>query len=448
MVIAARVAGPAPTRQIAEWIATVPAPPPAPLEWARHALLDWIGVAIAGSREPLARILREEFTANGTCTLLGTGGRTSLHHAALVNGAAGHALDYDDVSREMYGHPTAPVAPALLAVAEATGADGGAILEALAIGIEVECALGEMTGGGHYNLGFHATGTLGSFGAVAACARVLRLDAGRSAHALGLAASMAAGLKVNFGTMAKPLHAGTAAANGLLAARLAARGLTASAEAIEAPQGFLATQAPGAVAAPFRPNPDAPWWIERTLFKYHAACYSTHATIAGVRRLRADHDLRLTDMAALTLTVHPRHLKVCNIGEPRTGLEMKFSLRQLAVAALDGLDTGALTTYSDANACEPRYVAARRRVTVRTDPGRDRMTALVEILLTDGRRVETEIDTGQPARDLDAQWTRLTAKFATLAAPVVGEDRARNAIGAVEGLDRKQSLHTLMRAVS
>jgi 2-methylcitrate dehydratase PrpD len=258
---------------------------------------------------------------------------------------------------------------------------------------------------------------------------------------------MAAGLKVNFGTMTKPFHAGTAAANGLLAARLAARGFTASSDAIEGAQGFLATQAPESVAAAFRPDPAAPFWIERTLFKYHAACYSTHATIEAVRQLRRDQGIGLDDMAAIRLTVHPRHLKVCNITDPETGLQMKFSLRQIAVAALDGLDTGALATFSDANACDPRYVSARQRVTVETDPDRDRMTARVVLTLADGREVAAEADTGQPATDLDAQWDRLAAKFVSVAAPVIGSDRAAKAVAQVAALDQAGDIGALMEAV-
>lgn len=448
MVIAETIAPPpAPTRDIAGWLASGAVPSATARVWAKHALLDWLGVAVAGAREPLSEMLREELAAGGPCTLVGSGARAGAHHAALINGSAGHALDYDDVSREMYGHPTAPVAPALLALAEITGSGGAALLDALVAGIEAEAALGEMTRGGHYNLGFHATGTIGAFGAAAGAARLMGLDAEAAARALGLAASMVAGLKVNFGTMAKPFHAGTAAANGLLAARLAARGFTASPEAIEAPQGFLATQAPDSVPEPFRPDPAAPFRIERTLFKHHAACYSTHATIEAVRHLRRAHGIGLDDMSEIRLTVHPRHLKVCDIPEPETGLQMKFSLRQIAVAALDGLDTGRLATFTDAVARDPRYVAARGRVTVETDASRDRMTARVVIRLTDGREVTAESDTGQPAGDLPGQWDRLAAKFRAIAAPVIGEPRADAAIGLVASLDQAGDIAALMEAV-
>jgi len=448
MVIAEQIPpSPAPTRDIAAWIAAGAAPTAVALTWARHVLLDWLGVTLAGAAEPLAGMLRDELAGDGPCTLIGSSAQANPHHAALINGAAGHALDYDDVSREMYGHPTAPVAPALLALAEATDATGLDVLDALVAGVEAECALGEMTRGGHYNLGFHATGTIGAFGAAAGAARLLRLDAEATARALGLAASMAAGLKVNFGSMAKPFHAGTAAANGLLAARLAARGFTASPEAIEAPQGFLATQAPDHVVEPFRPDPAAPFWIERTLFKYHAACYSTHATIEAMAHLRDSHRIGLDDMRAIRLTVHPRHLKVCNIQEPETRLQMKFSLRQLAAAALDGLDTAALATFSDANARDPRYVAARQRITVRTDPDRDRMTAHIEIDLADGTTLTAETDVGQPATDLPGQWDRLAAKFCTLSTPAIGVRRAAEVVDHVATLDQAADIRALMAAL-
>jgi 2-methylcitrate dehydratase PrpD len=434
------------TAQIAEWLATAPTAGPRAQEWARHALLDWLGVTLAGVQEPLAGMLRDELAGDGLCTLIGARAQANPHHAALINGATGHALDYDDVSREMYGHPTAPVAPAVLALAEVTGASGTDVLDALVAGVEAECALGKATLGSHYNLGFHATGTIGAFGAAAGCARLMQLDVASAARALGLVASMAAGLKCNFGTMTKPFHAGTAASNGLLAARLAARGFTANPEAIEAPQGFLATQSPEFETLLFRSNPNAPYWIERTLFKYHAACYSTHATIEAVEDLRKEHGIGLDNMAAMTLTVHPRHLKVCNIAEPETGLEMKFSLRQIAVAALDGLDTSQLATFTDANANDPRYVEARKRVTVETEPERDRMTARVLVRLKNGRKIMTEADVGQPATDLYHQWDRLTVKFLAVAEPVIGISRSLETLERVATLDQASDVGELLAA--
>lgn len=188
MVIAAADHAAQVTREIADWIAAGQPHNQSSRVWARHALLDWIGVAIAGAGEPLVGILRDEMAGPGPCTLIG-GGRRGLHDAALINGAAGHALDYDDVVSALNGHPTAPVAPAVLALAEMTGASGAALIDALICGIEAEAALGAMTCGSHYAKGFHATGTLGTFGAAAGCARLMGLEARKVGAALGIAAS-------------------------------------------------------------------------------------------------------------------------------------------------------------------------------------------------------------------------------------------------------------------
>jgi 2-methylcitrate dehydratase PrpD len=263
------------TRGLADWSARfgMNATTASADRWARHALLDWFAVTIAGAKEPLAAILADEFRSSttGPCTIIASDSKASLHDAALVNGAVSHALDYDDVNRLMHGHPTVPVAASVLALGEMMGKSGRDVLTAFIAGYEVECRLGDMCGDGHYEQGFHATGTMGTFGAAAGAANLLGLDADRTAMALGIAASEASGLKINFGTMTKPLHAGKAAQNGLIAARIAARGFTARADAIEAPQGFLQTQAPGFKPEAMRPDPKAPLAVEENLFKYHAA---------------------------------------------------------------------------------------------------------------------------------------------------------------------------------
>jgi 2-methylcitrate dehydratase PrpD len=420
--------------------------------WARHAILDWFGVAIAGAREPLAAILAEEFTGGGNAraTLVALNGTAALHDAALVNGAVSHALDFDDVNRQMHGHPTAPVASAVLALGEVLGSSGRDIVLAFIAGYEVECRIGDMCGDAHYDKGFHATGTFGTFGAAAGAARLMGLDADQTAIALGIAASQASGLKLNFGTMTKPLHAGKAAANGLIAARLAARGFTARSDAIEAPQGFTATQAPGFTAQAVRPDPKAPLAVEENLFKYHAACYLTHSSIEAIRDLRRKHGIGLDDLEAMTLHVDPGHLKVCNIPEPANGLEVKFSIRHLTGMALDGIDTAALETYSDASAREPRYTSARERIRIepRIAAREERHGAAVSLKLKDGRTLTAEANVGIPSADLADQQAKLVAKFRALADPVIGRDRAQSAETMLSKLDQLPDIKSLMRAVA
>lgn len=441
------------TRQIASWAAHLRSEDitPRARRWATHALLDWVAVTLAAKSEPLVAILVDELANDqpGRCTVVGQGRRTSLLNAALINGAASHALDYDDVTRAMNGHPSVPVVPAVLALAEERGATGREVLDAIVAGVEVECAIGDMTQGGHYAQGFHATGTLGCFGAAVAASRILRLDAETTARALAIAGTQAAGLKCNFGTMVKPFHAGKAASNGLLAARLAARGFTSNLETIETAQGFADTLCPDFVATPFRPDPGAPYEIEKTLFKYHAACYSTHAMLEAVHHLRNAHAVKLDDFERMSIFVHTRAAGNCSIPDPTTGLQVKFSLRHLAVMALDGIDTAALDTYTDANANAPQYVAARQRVTIDYDAARDRMTARVVIDLKDGRTLVGDADTGQPAADLDEQWDKLSDKFTAITSgPLGGANRSREVIGTVAEIDSEPDMTGLMSKIS
>jgi 2-methylcitrate dehydratase PrpD len=440
---------PGTTRELANWVSGFEGATPTARLWARHALLDWAAVTVAGSREPLAGMMVEEFGApTGPCTLVATGRRAAPHDAALVNGAVGHALDYDDVHFAMHGHPTVPVAPVVLALGEALGRTGRDVLDAFVAGYEAECQIGAMAGFGHYDKGFHATGTIGTFGAAAAASWLLRLDAGRTANALGMAAAQAAGLKAMFGTMTKPFHAGKAAANGLVAARLAARGFTANTAGIEAPQGFAVTQAPGFAATQVRPDPEAPFAIEGNLFKYHAACYLTHSAIEAIGKLRERHGVRLDDLKALTVFAEAAIPQVCDIRAPRTGLEVKFSIRHLAALALDGADTAALDLYTDAVAADARLSDARAKICVERRAFPSRSAAAVALETRNGRTLVAEADVGVPAADTGAQWVRLTAKARSIAVPVIGADRVEAVIGAVDRLEQAGEVTDLMRLLA
>lgn len=442
------------TRSLAGWSAefSTAATTQSADTWARHALLDWFAVTIAGAREPLADILTEEFksSSSGPCTVVARGTKASLHDAALVNGAISHALDYDDVNRLMHGHPTAQVGAAVLALGEALGSSGREVLTAFIAGYEVECRLGHMCGDGHYEHGFHATGTIGTFGAAAGAANLLRLSAEQTTMALGIAASEASGLKINFGTMTKPLHAGKAAMNGLMAARIAARGFTARDDAIEAPQGFLQTQAPGFTPEPMRPDANAPLAVEENLFKYHAACYLTHSPIEAIRELKRQHNIGPDDVKLMTLHIDPGHLKVCCIPEPKTGLEIKFALRHLAGMALAGVDTAALGTYSDENALDPRYISIRDRVQLAPEPreGRERHGADVSLELNDGRQIKISYNVGIPASDVAAQEAKLVAKFNALVEPVLGRAKTKTALDMIMRFEKLPSLKGLMETVA
>lgn len=422
----------APTRALAAWVAATPGSvvDARALRWARHCLMDWIGVTVAGAGDPLVAILLDEALADGgdgDIPLVGLSQSLRPSDAILVNGAAGHALDFDDVNRTMHGHPTVAVMPAVLTAAIVEGYTLEEALRSFVIGYEIACRVGDMTGDGHYDTGWHATATVGTFGAAAGVCHLLGLDAERTAHALGLATTLASGLKSQFGTMGKPLHAGRAAQNGTKAARWAARGFVSRPDGLECVQGFWETQGPDATPYDMDWTPGTRFLIERNLFKFHAACYMTHSAIEANRTLRNRHDIDPVDVKKVTLKVSEGSLRMCNIPEPETGLQVKFSLRHTAALALAGRNTGAVDTFSDAVANEPDLIALRRRVEV--EPVKiDRSEASkaeVIVELTDGRMLHEIHDVGVPATDLDDQEAKLSDKFATLVAPLLGTDRAK-----------------------
>jgi 2-methylcitrate dehydratase PrpD len=417
-------------------------------ELARQCVLDTLGVALAGAADPLVRIMLEEIAEAGgapQASVIGHWVRLPALAAALVNGAAGHALDYDDVNMAMPGHPSVAILPALLALAERERACGRAVITAFVAGYETACRIGMALRPGHYDLGFHATGTVGCFGAAAACAHLLGLDVERTAAALGIAGTQAAGLKSQFGTMCKPFHAGKAAQNGLFAALLARRGFSSRPDLVECAQGFALTHGPDFAPEAARADPEGGFHLRANLFKYHAACYLTHAPIECARRLRAEHRLAPDMIRHITLRLDRSCDRVCNIPVPTDGLESKFSLRQTVAMALSGVDTASLGAYSEANARDPVLGRLRERMAIDFQPGWPQTLAEIDIELRDGRQVSTRHDAGIPAADIAGQGTRLAAKFDALAAPVLGSPRARELRETIAALDGLADIGALAR---
>ena len=417
-------------------------------ELAEQCILDYLGVAIAGSQDPLVRILLDEMAEAGgspQSSIIGHSVRLPVVSAALVNGSAAHALDYDDVNMAMPGHPSVPILPGLLALAELKESSGTEVITAFVAGYETACRIGAALQPGHYNLGFHSTGTVGCFGAAAACARLLGLDAEATAMALGIAGTQAAGLKSQFGTMCKPFHAGKAAQNGLLAARLAQRGFSSRIDIVECVQGFALTHGPDFAPKAALAMPEAGFHLLANHFKYHAACYFTHAPIECARRLRVEHRLTPDMIAAITLRLDASCDRVCNIPVPVDGLQTKFSLRQTVAMALAGIDTASLDVYSAENTCDAALVGLRERVRFDWQHNWPQTLCELELELFDGRRLSTRHDAGIPAADIAEQGARLAAKFDVLVAPVLGAPRARELREMISGLDNVADIRGLTR---
>lgn len=416
------------TRDIANHIASLRYDdlPPDVVELARQTLLDWLGVTLAGSREELARILRDEAIEQGghpVATIVGSSIATGTQQAALVNGATAHALDYDDAHFLATVHSGVVTISGMLALAEKSGASGRDFVTALAAGFEAIGATAAFIGNKHYRLGFHSTGTIGSFGSAAACANLARLDADATAIALGIAAAQAAGIRAMFGTMCKPLHAGKAAQNGVIAADLAARGYTSNPQALESELGFGATHSPDFDPARPFPLPPKQWYLRYNIFKFHAACFLTHAPIECALKVRGE-GATADNIEEIRLRIQVDARDVCGIPTPRSGLEAKFSLRQCLSSVFAGLDTAALDTFSDARTTDPALAALRDKVVIDYLPDMARGCAEIEVMTKDGRRLAAAFDSGKPVEDLAQQRARLENKYRRLAEPVLGERRA------------------------
>jgi 2-methylcitrate dehydratase PrpD len=399
------------------------------VEVTRQALLDWFGVTLSGSHEPGPQILLRTLTTDAGgddgVTVVGHERRLAPLSAALVNGTASHVLDFDDVNARFLGHASVAVAGAVLALAEHLDASGAELITAFVAGYETACRIAVALGPDPYARGFHYTGTVGVFGAAAACSRLLALGAPETAVAFGIAASQAAGLKSNFGSMTKSLHAGKACEGGLLAALLASNGFTASPDAVE---GFARSSGGDCDAEAALADPPAGWYVLDNLFKYHASCYWTHSSIEGLLSL----DLDVRDVRSLELHVSDLELGTCVIPSPASGLEVKFSVAHLAAMALLGRD---LTVIGDGDALDEAVVRVRERIRLLKDGVAGQPTRVVA-QLRDGSEVEAAVGVNTASRDLAAQGERLLVKFSRLAEPVVGRraaDELRTLIGSLDG---------------
>jgi 2-methylcitrate dehydratase PrpD len=444
------------TRELARFVActSTDAIGEAARERARRAVVDTLGVMLAGSREEAARAVTALVARDGGCeeaTVLGASIRAPAAASALANGTACHALDYDDVTVNMRGHPSAPLFPALLALSEKLGCSGRELLDAFVLGFEVECKLGRAIGEPHYSLGWHATSTLGTIGAAAACSRLMRLDQERSRAAIAIAASLASGLQQNFGTMTKPLHAGWAAHNGIRAATLAQEGLTADAQALEGASGFLRAMSGGAVVDPSAAvhGLGDPWEIISPGIgvKLYPCCYATHRAIDAAREVRD----KLTDeeLTGIEVTVSPGTLLPLIRRMPETSLEAKFSLEYcVAEALLEGRVN--LESFAGDRASRPAVRRLMERVRVKEDgpPAQFPIGGVAEVRAwtpggaTTAARVE--IPRGDPLNPLS--WEELCTKFRECASRALPPERIEPLLSLVAQIDDMADVRELTAA--
>jgi 2-methylcitrate dehydratase PrpD len=451
------------TTDLAEWVAgtSLQAMPALVTERGLAAIVDTVGVTLAGVGEPVSRIAAELADADGgrpIAARLGTGLRTTPEAAAFVNGIAGHALDYDDVSASQTGHPSVVVLPAALAAAELAGAGGAQLLEAFLLGLEVTVKLGPAIGPEHYRRGWHATSTLGTLGAALAAGKLLGLDPGRLTNAVAIAASMASGSRRNFGTMTKPFHAGHAARCGVHAARLAGAGMTADSTVMEAPFGFFALYSFGAGRSEdLAASLGRPWDLEEVglSVKKYPCCFAIHRAADGLLDLRKEHSLRGDQVEAVEVVVPVGAVSPLIHDRPQTGLEGKFSMQYgLAAALLDGrlgldsFDDGAVRR-REAQALLPR-ITVREDPTIATDGANPIESGHIEVAvrLQTGPVLRRRVETPRGGAALPLTREELADKFRDCAAPLLGLDATEAALGRLWALPSEPDVRALSAALS
>jgi 2-methylcitrate dehydratase PrpD len=423
---------------------------------AKVAILDCIGVTVAGVATPTGQVINRVVEAIGStpvATVIGSGVATDPANAALANGTTGHALDFDDVNWTMIAHPTVAILPAVLALAEARGATGRDVLLAYIVGFEIGSKLGGAVHPRHYEHGWHATGTLGTIGAAAAAARLIGLDAERTRHALGIAASSAAGVRQNFGTDTKPFHAGNAARAGVLAAQLAEAGFKADQNIFESQWGiFNVFSAPGHFHPEFLQHRlGAPWDIVEpgVLVKMYPSCVSTHTSIDAMLGLCNEHDIRPDDVDSVDVGVVYLSTKMLIHDRPTHGLQGKFSMPYCMARAM--LDRAVvLDDFTDEAVMQPDAQALLRRVTMRIEPavsdgwrpGLPR-PAIVSVTMKDGRVLRRRVD--NPSGNAGNLDTDLLYEKFRHCAQWLGADQARYAEAMLRDLENVGEIGDLMK---
>jgi 2-methylcitrate dehydratase PrpD len=432
------------TRNIAKFIISC-SPPPEARARAAMALCDTVGVILAGIQESAAAMVRKTITSesNGSCSVLGTSMRSSADEAAMANGVAAHAHDYDDMCFVSLAHPSCVLVPAILAAGETVGASGRDVLNAYVAGFELEGRLGLVMNPRHYHeRGWHCTSSIGTLGAAAAASRLLGLDADGVTHALGIAASAACGLKENLGSMVKPLHAGMAARNGVMAARLAKAGFIASAQTIEGPQGYLAamdSQKPAAALLDAVADLGSRWEVLDTgvTVKLYPSCAATHPPLDAVLTLKQRHALNADNIAAIDVEVDSMTPRLLLYDRPSTALEAKFSMPFCMAAAIVFGHPG-IETFAASHIQDPRIQKLIPAVTLRVNTAYDASAPLsqanVTVKLKDGREVAEHADgaRGYPGRVSEEE---LGTKFLSCARRSLSEAEAVRALAALRAVE-------------
>jgi 2-methylcitrate dehydratase PrpD len=417
---------------------------------AHRTFMNWLGCAIGASRHATieaALAAVQELAPPAQASILGRKERVDMASAALLNGISSHTFDFDDTHLKTIIHPAGPVASSALALAEHLGASGRQFLDAMVLGIDVACRVGNAIYPDHYDRGWHITGSTGMLGAAAACSRLLALDAQRTAMALGIAASQPIGVREQFGTMTKPFHIGGSARAGLMAALMAQHGYTASTRALEAPRGLMQTFSTKCDWSEITGELGQRFEIAFNTYKPFACGIVIHPAIDGCVQIRNMYGLRAEDVERIDLKVHPLVLELTGKTKPSIGLEGKFSVYHACAAAIIFGQAGE-HEFSDAAVARPDVIALRDRIKAQADDAIREDAVAISVTCRDGRVLHLIVEHAigsmeRPMSDVD-----LRAKFHGLVDPVLGAPRASKVIeqcGSVAALGDLRGLIALAR---
>ena len=398
---------------------------------AHRTFLNWLGCAVGAARHEsadasLAAV--QMLQPAPQSTVLGRTERVDMAGAALINGITSHTFDFDDTHLKTIIHPAGPVASALLALAEHTGASGRALIDALVLGIDVSCRVGNLMYPDHYDRGWHITGSTGTIGAAAACARLLGLNADQTQMAIGIAASQPVGMREQFGTMTKPFHPGGAARAGLMSALLAKNGFTASKKALEAPRGMIQTISTKCDWREVTDELGDRFEISFNSYKPFACGIVIHPSIDACAQLR-EQGVKAEDVERIELRVHSLVLELTGKKEPADGLQAKFSVYHVCAAGLIFGRAGE-TEYDDHIVNREDMVALRRKVVATVDNAINEESADVTAFLKDGRKVHVFVEHAIGSLQKPMSDAQLEAKFHNLSDPVLGAAATQRLIDA------------------
>ena len=412
---------------------------------AHRTFLNWLGCAVgAAQHESVNAALAavQMLQPAPQSSVLGRSDKVDMASAALLNGISSHTFDFDDTHLKTIIHPAGPVASALLALAEHQGSSGRALIDALVLGIDVSCRIGNAMYPDHYDRGWHITGSTGSVGAAAGCARLLGLNVDQTAMALGIAASQPIGMREQFGSMTKPFHPGGAARAGLMSALLAQQGFTASPRALEAPRGMMQTISTKNDWSEITSELGQRFEIAFNTFKPFACGIVVHPGIDGCAQLRAQ-GVRPEHIASLEIKVHSLGLELCGKKEPADGLQAKFSIYHGCAAGLSFGCAGE-DEFSDAVVTRADMVALRRKVVATVDDSIDEAAADITAVMQDGSRVHVHVEHAIGSLQNPMTDAQLEAKFHGLSDAVIGAARTKDLIQAAWRLGAAHTVQALI----